>query len=66
MRAFGRAADELEASAELPADVAIERATGALERARAVLRFAGDGEDAYALELRALCESLEPAVRLMK
>lgn len=66
VRAFGRAADDLDAAADVTTDVAVERARGAMERARAVLRFAGDSDDAYAVELRALSESIEPALRLLR
>lgn len=66
VRAFGRAADDLEAGADLTAEVAVERANGAIDRARAVLRFAGDSDDAYAVELRSLSESIEPALRLLR
>ncbi|NKY11209.1 hypothetical protein [Cellulomonas hominis] len=66
VRAFGRAADERDSTSDVSADVAVERAKGAIERARAVLRFAGDSGDAYATELRALSESIEPALRLLR
>lgn len=66
VRAFGRSADELDSTSEVSAEVAVERAKGAIERARAVLRFADDSDDAYAIELRVLSESLEPALQLLR
>ncbi len=66
VRAFGRAADELDASLDLPADIARERAAGGIARAQAVLRFAGNTDNPFAAELRELCEAITPAVRLLK
>ena len=66
VRAFGRAADELDAATDVPTEVAIERARRGIDRAEAVLRFAVDRDDPFADELRALSESIEPALRLLR
>ena len=58
--AFGRSADEDQT--ELSDEVAIERATAALGRAEAVLRFASDADERLTAELRELCLSVRPLV----
>lgn len=63
--AFGRAADESESSV-VSDDVALERATAAVERARAILRFASDADERLVAELESLCEAVTPALAQVK
>ncbi len=65
VRAFGRATDDLDDASDVPADVARERATAGVARARAVLRFAEGSDPLLVAELRELCDALEPALRLV-
>ena len=65
VRAFGRAADDLDTSTDIPVDVARERANAGIARARAVLQFADGADPRLIAELRQLCDALEPAVRLI-
>jgi hypothetical protein len=59
--AFGRSADEQTGS--VSEEVSISRAVGALERAEAVLRFVGDGDERLVAELEALCEGVRHLIR---
>lgn len=56
--AFGRAADGEPTG--IGDEVAIERASAALGRAEAVIRFASDGDERLVAELRELCSSIRP------
>ena len=64
VRAFGRAADELDGDLMVGADVARERAGAAIARAQAVLQFAGDADPRLVGELRYLLEAVRPALAL--
>lgn len=60
--AFGRAADEAGEGANISDEVAFERATAAVDRARAVLQFAGDADERLVRELDSLCSAVAPAL----
>lgn len=60
--AFGRAADDLGAESSISDDVALERASSALARVRAVLQFAGGSDERLVSELEALCDAVGPAI----
>lgn len=64
--AFGRAADEPGEDAAISDDAALERATSAVARARAVLQFAGDADERLVAELDALCNAIGPALGRLK
>lgn len=63
--AFGRSPDEGIESA-VSDEVALERAASALERARAVLRFAGNSDERLVEELESLCAAVAPALAQLK
>jgi hypothetical protein len=60
--AFGRIADEHSEGA-VSEEVSIARASGALDRAEAVLRFVGGGDELLVAELEALCAGVRQLVR---
>lgn len=62
VQAFGRAADEQNAS-QVSDEVALERATGALSRAETVLRFAADADERLITEIRELCDGMRPLIQ---
>lgn len=64
--AFGRAADDLGAESSISDDVALERATSAVARARAVLQFAGGSDARLVAELETLCEAITPALARLR
>ena len=64
--AFGRTADDIGDDGSISDDVALERATAGIARARAVLQFASDAEPRLVAELRGLCEAVTPAVSRLK
>jgi hypothetical protein len=59
--AFGRSADE-GGGASVSEEVAIARATDALGRAEAVLRFVSDADERLVEELQALCDGVRVLV----
>lgn len=59
--AFGRSADELD-DGHVSEEVAIARAASALDRADAVLRFAGDADPRLVAELKALSNGVRALV----
>lgn len=63
VRAFGRSADDTDPTGDVPPEIARERVVAGLARAHAALRFTSDTDSPLAVELRALCDSLEPALR---
>lgn len=60
--AFGRAADDLGDGSVLTDDVALERASSGLARAKAVLQFAGGFDERLVAELDALCDAVAPVI----
>jgi hypothetical protein len=60
--AVGRAADDLGVESSMSDDVALERATSGVARARAVLQFAGGSDERLVTELEVLCEAITPAL----